>query len=192
MDAQLLSSEVASTASWGSLLLALSALAGRVLLSATFLHAGVQKIRHHDLLVGVISNYRVIPQALAPLASWLLPPLELLLALALLIPSSWSALTAAGLLLLFTTAIIINLLRGRSFIDCGCFQSGLRQELGWELVWRNGVLVAIAVYSACFPVRPPWVIIIVASLFGLVSYALYQALNALGANRSALRSLAAR
>jgi len=192
MDAQLLSSEVASTASWGSLLLALSALAGRVLLSATFLHAGVQKIRHHGLLVGVISNYRVIPQALAPLASWLLPPLELLLALALLIPSSWSALTAAGLLLLFTTAIIINLLRGRSFIDCGCFQSGLRQELGWELVWRNGVLVAIAVYSACFPVRPPWAIIMVASLFGLVSYALYPALNALGANRSALRSLAAR
>ena len=192
MDSQLLTPEVALTTSWGSLLLALSALAGRVLLSATFLHAGVQKIRHHGLLVGVISNYRVIPEALAPLASWLLPPLELLLAIALLIPSSWSALTAAGLLLLFTAAILINLARGRAFIDCGCFQSGLRQELGWELVWRNAALIAIAVYSACFPVRPPLAISIAASLFGLVSYTLYQALNALGANRSALRSLAAR
>jgi hypothetical protein len=54
------------------------------------------------------------------------------------------------------------------------------------------VLSAIAVYSACFPARPPFVISIAAILFGLVCYALYQALNALGANASALRSLAAR
>ena len=172
--------------------LALSTLAARVVLSATFVHAGVQKIRHHELLVGVISNYRVIPAVLAPMASWLLPPLELGVGVALLIPSSGSALAAAGLLLLFTAAIILNLARGRAFIDCGCFQSGLRQELGWELVWRNGFLSAMALYCAWFPVRPPLIISSLAILFGLVSYALYQALNALGANRSALRALAAR
>jgi uncharacterized membrane protein YphA (DoxX/SURF4 family) len=173
-------------------LVAVSTCAGRVLLSAIFIHAGVQKIRHHPLLVGVISNYRVIPEALAPAASWLLPPLELGIGAALLVPSSGSALTAAGVLLLFTAAIILNLARGRAFIDCGCFQSGLRQELGWQLVWRNGVLMAIALYSASFPARPPLVISSVAVLFGLVSYALYQALNALGANVGALRTLAAR
>lgn len=191
MDLPTVTAEATATAHWSSLFLALSTFAGRVLLSATFIHAGVAKIRHHGLLVGVISNYRVIPGALAPVASWLLPPLELFTGVALLIPSSGSALMAAGLLVVFTAAIIINLARGRAFIDCGCFQSGLRQELGWELVWRNGVLGAIAVYSACFPVRPPVVLGVVAVLFGLVSYALYQALNALGANRTGLRALAA-
>jgi uncharacterized membrane protein YphA (DoxX/SURF4 family) len=192
MTPQIVSASAAPAAYWVSLLLVLAALAGRVLLSATFIHAGVQKIRHHALLVGVIGNYRVLPEALAPLASWLLPPLELFLGLALLVPTSWSGLVAAGLLLLFTAAIITNLVRGRAYIDCGCFQSGLRQELGWELVLRNVALLGIAVYAACFPVRPTFVVGVLAVLFGLVSYTLYQALHALDANRSALRSLAAR
>ena len=50
MDSQMSLLERTATAHWGSLLLALSTFAGRVLLSATFLHAGVQKIRHRELL----------------------------------------------------------------------------------------------------------------------------------------------
>src|SRR3569833_286597 len=98
MDAPIFTAGADATAHWGGLFLALSALAGRVLLSAVFIHAGVQKVRHYRLLVGVVGNYRVLPEALVPLASWLLPPLELFLGLALLIPSSWSTLMAAGLL----------------------------------------------------------------------------------------------
>ncbi len=192
MAAQLLAGGTAATAEAGSVLLALSTLAGRVLLSATFLQAGVQKIRYHAQLGGVISNYRILPPALVPVASWFLPAAELALGVALLVPSRGSALAAAGLISLFSAAIVINLARGRTHIDCGCFQSGLRQELGWEIVWRNAVLLLMAAYTAAFPVRPPAFICMVAGLFGLVSYVLYQALNALGANRSALRSLAAR
>jgi uncharacterized membrane protein len=181
-----------ASADWGNVLLVLSTFAGRVLLSATFLQAGLQKIRYRELLPGVIGNYGVLPEALVPAASWLLPPLELAVGAALLVPSCWSSLVACGLLGLFTAVLVINLARGRTHIDCGCFQSGLRQELGWELVWRNVVLLMIAVYGAVFPLRPPLFICTLAILFGLVSWVLYQAMNALGANRSALRALAAR
>jgi len=179
-------------AQWGSVLLALSSFAGRVFLSATFIQAGLQKIRHRELLPGVISNYRILPETLVPAASWLLPPLELVVGIALLGPSSWSALVAGGLVALFGVALAINLARGRTHIDCGCFQSGLRQELGWELLGRNAILLATAVYSACFPLRPTLFICALAVLFGLVSYILYQALIALGANRVAVRALATR
>ncbi len=192
MAAQLFVGGTAAAADAGSVLLALSTIAGRVLLSATFIQAGVQKIRYHAQLGGVIGNYRILPLALVPVASWLLPAAELALGVALLVPSSGSALAAAGLISLFTAAIVINLARGRTHIDCGCFQSGLRQELGWGLVWRHGVLLLVSAYAAWFPVRPPALVCIVAALFGLVSYVLYQALNALAANRSALRLLAAR
>ncbi len=192
MTAQILLGGGAAGVHLGGVLLALSTVAGRVLLSATFLHAGVQKIRHHAQLSGVISNYRILPVALVSAAAWLLPPLELAVGVWLLFPSSAAALAAAGLIGSFTAAIITNLSRGRTHIDCGCFQSGLRHELGWELVCRNGVLLLIALYAAAFPVHPPPFICMVAALFGLVSYVLYQALNALGANRTALRSLAAR
>jgi len=191
MAAQVLSEGVA-TADWGGVLLAVSAFAGRVLLSATFIQAGVQKIRYRAQLGGVIGNYRLLPDALVPVVSWLLPPLELATGIALLVPSSWSALGAGCLLVLFTVAIVTNLLRGRRHIDCGCFQSELRQELGWELVLRNAVLLGIAAQAAVFPVHPPVLLWVLAVLFGLVSYVLYQAVSALAANRSALRSLTAR
>src|SRR6478752_339629 len=127
MAAQMLS-EGAATVDW-SMLLVISALAGRVLLSATFIQAGVQKIRYRAQFPGVISNYKLLPVALVPLVSWLLPPFEIALGVALLVPSSWSALAAGCLLVVFTAAIIINLARGRTHIDCGCFQSELRQQL---------------------------------------------------------------
>ncbi len=106
----------------------------------------------------------------------------------MLTPSSASALAAGCLLLLFTAAITTNIIRGRTHIDCGCFQSELRQELSLDLVLRNAALIAIAGYAASFPALPPPLIYIPAALFGLVSYVLYQALAALSANRSALRS----
>ncbi len=185
MTVQMLSGGAASAADLGSVLLALSTVAARVVLSATFLQAGLQKVRYRTQLAGVISNYRVLPAVLVPALSWLLPPVEIAVGLALLVPSSGAALAAGCLLGLFTAAIVINLVRGRTHIDCGCFQSELRQELGWELVWRNGVLLVMAAYSASFPVRTSPFITLLAVSFGLVSYVLYQALNALGANRSA-------
>lgn len=181
-----------AVADWETVLLALLAFAGRVLLSATFIQAGVQKIRYRAQFPGVISNYRLLPATLVPIVSWILPPLEIALGIALLVPSSWSALAAGCLLISFTAAIMTNLARGRTHIDCGCFQSELRQDLGWDLVLRNGVLSAIAAGAALFPVHPPLSICVPAVLFGFVSYVLYQALNALAANRSALRSLAVR
>ena len=51
---------------------------------------------------------------------------------------------AAILLGLFSVAIGINLARGRSHIDCGCFQSALRQQLSISLLVRNGFLIALA------------------------------------------------
>ena len=44
----------------------------------------------------------------------------------------------------------INLRRGRRHIDCGCFQSALKQTLSWTLVMRNVVLallMAVALLS---------------------------------------------
>jgi len=59
----------------------------------------------------------------------------------------------ALLLTLYAVAIIINLIRGRSYIDCGCgFASSTNkfversniQQLSVTLVLRNGLLVACA------------------------------------------------
>lgn len=121
------------------------ALASRVLGALVFAAAVGGKIRHRRELAGVVANYRLLPQWLAAPAAWMLVGLELLVALSL-VSGAWvraGAALAIALLGGFALAMGINLARGRREIDCGCFQSGLRQRLSAMLVARNVVLAAV-------------------------------------------------
>lgn len=103
--------------------------------------AGFDKLRHRDLLPGVIANYRLLPEALVAPAALLLPAAELLVAAGLVLGVAPAApLAAIALLLVFAAAMAINIGRGRRHIDCGCGHAGLRQQLGWGQVARNLVL----------------------------------------------------
>ena len=117
----------------------------RTLVALVFLTASLGKMRHWVIFQGVIANYRLLPDALvAPIAD-LLPPVEALVGILLLggLATPWPEAGAAVLLLIFTAAMGINLLRGRRDIDCGCFQTALKQTLSWTLVVRNAVLVLL-------------------------------------------------
>jgi uncharacterized membrane protein len=130
----------------------------RVLLALVFLSAGAGKLRHREVLEGVIANYRVLPRALVPLLSHTLAPVELLIGIALLVPAAATPVAeiAAALLLgVFALAMGINLRRGRSHIDCGCFRGTLRQTLRWELVLRNLALMGVALVCAGLPLPAP-------------------------------------
>jgi uncharacterized membrane protein YphA (DoxX/SURF4 family) len=121
------------------------ALAIRVLVSLVFLSAAYGKLRHGIAFQGVVANYRLLPDAMVAPAAYSIPPVELLLGATLLLGVAfpWPEFGAGALLLLFALAMGINLRRGRRHIDCGCFQSALKQTLSWTLVMRNAVLALL-------------------------------------------------
>jgi uncharacterized membrane protein YphA (DoxX/SURF4 family) len=120
----------------------------RIAAALIFITAAVGKMRSWRTFEGVVANYRLLPGPWARAVAWLLPPGELLLAVALLLGAPGSELAAAALLSVFGAAMGINLLRGRTHIDCGCFDSTLKQPLRWSLVLRNGVLAMLLVAAA--------------------------------------------
>ena len=128
----------------------------RVLVALVFLTAAYGKFRHWTVLQGVVANYRLLPEVLVAPAAYLLPPVEAMLGAALLLglESPWPELGAAALLLLFAVGMGINLARGRRHIDCGCFQSALKQTLNWKLVIRNIVLVLLSGVMLLTPGSP--------------------------------------
>jgi uncharacterized membrane protein YphA (DoxX/SURF4 family) len=135
------------------------ALAIRTLISVVLLAAAYGKLRHGGPFQGVVANYRLLPDAMVAPAAYLIPPVELLLGVTLLLGLAypWPELSTAGLLLVFALAMGINLRRGRHHIDCGCFQSALKQTLSWTLVMRNVVLALLlgaAALSNAVPVDP--------------------------------------
>jgi hypothetical protein len=158
------------------------ALAIRTLVALVFLTAAWGKARNRLVFQGVVANYRLLPDALVVPFALALPPIEALVGVSLPFGlfSPWSELAAGGLLALFALAMGINIARGRRNIDCGCFQSALKQTLNWTLVARNGVLVLALGVAAAAPAGGPsgWGSA-EGPLAGAVLFVLLQSLNIL-------------
>ena len=156
--------------------------AASIFAGLVFLVAGIDKLRHRALLPGVIANYRLLPAALVPPAAWLLPIVELLVAVALLTGSRLLAPAVAILLLLvFAAAMAINILRGRRNIDCGCGHAGLRQTLGWPMVARNLAMAAALSIRILLPAPLALADMAVAIAAGAMLFLLMLMFNALKA-----------
>jgi uncharacterized membrane protein len=117
------------------------------LLAVVFGAAALAKLRDLDMFQGVVEQYRLLPAFLVKPFVRVLPVLELGAALGLLLPPTraLAAATLVGLLVLFAAAMAINLARGRSDIDCGCFIGVHKQRISWALVVRNLVLAGFGV-----------------------------------------------
>jgi hypothetical protein len=114
-------------------------------LSLLLISASRHKLRARRRFQASLAAYELLPGSLLPLASGVLPVLELLIGAALLIPSCWPAAgpVAAALLSAYAFAMAINLIRGREAIDCGCGDAP--QPLSLALLARNLVLVTGAI-----------------------------------------------
>jgi methylamine utilization protein MauE len=118
--------------------------------AAIFAASGALKFYDLETFRSSVANYRLLPQILEAPFAWLAPVVETAAALGLLlVPIRSSAAFALILLLgIFTGAIVINLARGRTDIDCGCFGPALRQRLSWWLTLRNAVLFLLLIVAA--------------------------------------------
>jgi uncharacterized membrane protein YphA (DoxX/SURF4 family) len=125
---------------------AIADLAGMAL-AAIFAASGAMKLADLDLFESALANYRLVPRMVEKPIAILMPILECACAAAVLLPVTRRA-GAVGILALlgvFTGAIAINLARGRTDIDCGCFGPALRQELSAWMLLRNAALAGLAV-----------------------------------------------
>jgi len=119
-------------------------------LSLLLFWAAGHKLREVAGFRRALAGYRLLPPLLVSPAAVLLIAAEIAVAAGLCLSNfgAAAALAAAALLLLYAGAILINLLRGRRDIDCGCMGVAGRQPLSAGLLVRNGVLVAAALASA--------------------------------------------
>jgi hypothetical protein len=127
---------------------AIVALAVALLFGAASLHKLADWRRFRDAL----SGFGLLPAWLAKAAAPCLVALECTTAV-LLPPAATrpaGAVLAAALLACYALAIGINLLRGRTSIDCGCLGAGHRRRIGGWMVIRNLGLAA-AVLTATLP-----------------------------------------
>jgi uncharacterized membrane protein YphA (DoxX/SURF4 family) len=115
----------------------------RLLTGGILLIAGIAKLRTPSgQFLTAIMGYDLLPKPIASVTARGLPWLEVAAAV-LLISGLWSRLAVLlgfGLLLVFSSAVAISLLRGKNQ-NCGCFDS--LTPVQWRLVYRNLILMAL-------------------------------------------------
>jgi hypothetical protein len=115
-----------------------------------FASSALHKLYDWQRFKGAVAGYQLLPDNLTSFIA----PLVLLVEIAVVplvclgATRSLGALTAATLLLTYAVGIAINLMRGRTRIDCGCLGPRHRQRISSALLLRNGVLAGIAVVAA--------------------------------------------
>ena len=118
-----------------------------------FVVAALPKIVDPPSFAHMIYNYRIVPGPLVNIMALTMPWLELLSGLALIL-GIWkdgARAIIAAMLVVFITAIAINLARGNA-IDCGCFDPNPRPKSREErlddmvfVVYRDlGMLLMVA------------------------------------------------
>lgn len=123
------------------------ALAARWVLAVVFILALSHKLKAPLVFQATLQNYRLVPEPLLMPASYVIMILEIAAVAGLVANSPVGSGLAAALLTAYTTAISINLIRGRLDIDCGCSGPAIRQTLSITLVYRNVGLISLAILT---------------------------------------------
>ncbi len=162
-------------------------------LAIIFIGGAWHKLSDRDAFAMAVEQYRLVPESWSGAIAWGLPLWELAAGGLLLVTAAreWGALLALALLLAVTAAVVANLLRGRSHIDCGCGGPEGGQHLSWGLVARN-LLLAVMTWAAVAMETSRqlvWLdgLTVAAGTLGL--YGLYAAANQLMANHPRLMKL---
>ena len=122
----------------------------RLFLGFTFVYASIGKIADPAQFAEIVENYKILPHSIINLFAIVLPWLEFLCGLFLILGLfvRGSSLVLLGMLIMFTVAIAINVVRGVD-ITCGC-------KTPWEKIDRISfkklieeilfILIALQVY----------------------------------------------
>lgn len=133
----------------------------RALLGGVFIYASLDKIVHPEEFARAVANYKVLTSPLlVNLVAVCLPWVELtagVLLLAGILPRG-AATVLAGLTLMFIMLIAVTMIRGID-IECGCFGGSLATKVGLNLLIRDVLLLAPAVFLfLSFQPRPAAVV----------------------------------
>ncbi len=108
-----------------------------------FAWSGVEKLRNIEKTISQLADYELIPAPLTELSARLSGLLEATAATLLITQYIvHGAQVGIALLLIYGLAIGINLLRGRTHIDCGC-QMRSSNGISWWLVSRNMLMACL-------------------------------------------------
>lgn len=118
----------------------------RFYIGGLFIYASMYKINYPAEFAETVASYQIVPYWAVNIFAVVLPWVELISGVLLIAGiRSRSATVIIGLMLImFTTATFISLLRGDA-ITCGCFQA-VGETISWRTIGRDIIWLIMAIH----------------------------------------------
>lgn len=118
----------------------------RLYIGGLFIYASMYKINYAGEFAETIASYQILPYWGVNITAIVMPWLEFICGTLLIIGvrSNAASVFIIGMLVLFSAAIFVNLIRGTN-IGCGCFH-GPGSEMNWATLARDLIWTAMAVH----------------------------------------------
>lgn len=120
----------------------------RLFLSMVFFISSINKMRQFQSFTATITAYRLLPETWSKSLAVIITGTEF--SVSVLLFMGWQSQIAASvsifMLLIFSIALGINLIRGRADLECGCSGTRYDQEISLGLLGRN---IALSIVAAC-------------------------------------------
>jgi hypothetical protein len=141
------------------------ALTLRVCFALLFGLAAFHKLRNVASFRYTLGLYEIVPASLVPSLALLVVGAEVYIAFRL--PFSPTIhFGAAAVLAAYAVAIALNVVRGRTDLDCGCMGPAARTPLSWWLVARNTLMVALLLTLSISVTQRPLIWVDAVSVIG--------------------------
>lgn len=116
------------------------------ILALVFLASGISKALDRQHTSATLISFGVRKRLVVNVATNLLPASELGVSLLLANKKSHrvGGMMATGLIAIFSSVIALNLYRGNK-PSCGCFGRISREEIGWQILARNSLLLSVGI-----------------------------------------------
>lgn len=125
-----------------------------IILALVFGWSGLSKLLNPEAFSLALYRYHLVPGVTVNVLSLWIASLEVMCAgIVLIIPRlrKPALLVVLGLLVAFTIALGINIIRG-SHMACGCFStSPMATPIGWAGMLRNAGLILLAIHALDWP-----------------------------------------
>ena len=163
----------------------------RLGLLVLFIFSLVHKLRNLALFNENIRDYRLTAEGVNAIVAAALLFVEFSIVILLIAKPLIGFCLAGVMLLLYAGAMFINLLRGRSTIDCGCGRAGAGQMISYALIIRNIIISVLAFLATqgLFVASMSQLQLLLGTAGLLVTVLLYNAINELLVNAPKLKKL---
>jgi uncharacterized membrane protein YphA (DoxX/SURF4 family) len=150
------------TWNWGRRQMTGLVIFSKIVIGMLLLFTGIAKTLDLAAFARVVRAFGLLPPKASAIFARLVPFAEIGIAVCLLSGwcTPWAGITGASLFGLFSVAVVLALIRGRSDLHCGCCGSRRGAPLGYTTVLRNLGLIALALLGCGVRWAQPSVVIL--------------------------------